>query len=68
MRYKEFIQWCEDRNSDGLIEKEAQNACNRILYMINLYGEHKREGEWKKFESSVLENIVKPTNKLRERC
>lgn len=66
MKYKEFLDWCNQRASDGcwgLIEAIiCANAC-KDLYSIPFW---KRKKKWNEIGPELIDKIVNPTNKLIE--
>lgn len=64
MKYKEFVNWCNDRACDGCWGMNTAKYCISIIMKIDSQPFWRRNKIWKKnFEQSVVENVVKPINK-----
>lgn len=63
MRFKVFVEWCNDRACDGCWDLKSAKACISIIATIRSYPFWKREKVWKQeFEADVLNEIVIPIN------
>lgn len=68
MKYKEFVKWCNDRASDGCWGMAEAMTCINTMDTVNKKPFWKREKVWKdRYEQSIVNNIVIPTNKLIEK-
>lgn len=68
MKYKEFVKWCNDRASDGCWGMAEAMTCINIMDTVNKKPFWKREKVWKdRYEQSIVNNIIIPTNKLIEK-
>jgi hypothetical protein len=65
VKYKEFVEWCNDRACDGQWCFEDALGCIDITKKVNKEWFWKREKLWQKIDSEykISENILK--NKLR---
>ena len=67
MKFKEFVNWCNERACDGCWGMQTAMAC------IDLIGEVKKVPFWKiekflkeNYEQQVLEEIINPIEKKLE--
>lgn len=68
MRFKEFMKWCNQRAHDGCWGMAEAMTCISIMDRIRAQPFWKREKVWKdKYEQSIVNNIIIPTNKLIEK-
>lgn len=49
MRYKDFINWCDERDAAKNWEKGTQAACVEIIVLVNRVPFWNREREWRKY-------------------
>lgn len=64
MRFKEFVNWCNNRACDGCWGMITALACMDLIKKVRKVHFWKREKYWKQeYESRVLEEIVNPINK-----
>ena len=67
MKYKEFVQWCNQRACDGCWGTEEAIVCIEVMGDIQKEPFWRREKVWrKKFEVFIVDTIVCPTNELIE--
>lgn len=67
MKYKEFVQWCNQRACDGCWGTEEAIVCIAVMGDIRKEPFWRREKVWrKKFEVFIVDTIVCPTNELIE--
>ena len=67
MKYKEFVQWCNQRACDGCWGTEEAFVCIEVMGDIRKEPFWRREKVWrKKFEVFIVDTIVCPTNELIE--
>lgn len=67
MKYKEFVQWCNQRACDGCWGTEEAIVCIEVMGDIRKEPFWRREKVWrKKFEVFIVDTIVCPTNELIE--
>lgn len=67
MKYKEFVQWCNQRACDGCWGMEEAIVCIEVMGDIRKEPFWRREKVWrKKFEVFIVDTIVCPTNELIE--
>lgn len=69
MKYKEFVDWCDERAEDGCWGSIEAMACINIIGVIQKLPFWRREKFWKKiYEDHVVKEIVQPINNMiRER-
>lgn len=58
MKYKEFLDWCNLRASDGCWSMGTAIFCSRIISNINALPFWKREKEWQKIRDDVERDVV----------
>lgn len=64
MKYKEFVDWCNQRACDGCWSANTAIYCINICGVINSYRFWKREKIWKaQYEEHVVRDIVEVINK-----
>ena len=68
MKYKEFVDWCNQRACDGCWSAGTAMYCIGICNIINSYRFWKRNKVWKeKYEDEVTNKIIIPIeNKMKE--
>ena len=60
MKYKEFVDWCNQRACDGCWSAGTAMYCIGVCETINSRVFWKRERIWKEnYEKQIVENIVK---------
>ena len=65
MTFKEFCKWCNDRAFDGCWGSVNAITCISVMELVKQNPFWKREKIWKSvYETSIVESIVKPTNRL----
>jgi hypothetical protein len=63
MKFKEFVNWCNDRACDGRWGFLTATVCIDIIQAIRKEPFWKREKAWRtKWESQVVYEIVNPIN------
>lgn len=68
MKYKEFINWCNQRACDGCWSAGTALYCIEICKTINAEHFWKREKIWrKKYEADVVKGIVEVINEERRK-
>lgn len=69
MTFKEFVNWCNHRASDGCWSIATAKFCINIINEILKERFWKREKVWKeKYEEMIVRDIVKPIEeKMKER-
>ena len=70
MRYREFLNWCNDRASDGCWGNKEAITCIQVIKVINTFPFFIRDKVWKTYHMDYMEqNIINPTNKkIQEVC
>lgn len=67
MKFKEFVDWCNDRACDGCWGISAVVICTNIVREVREQSFWKREKYWREqYEKEVLEKIVKPIDEKRK--
>ncbi len=67
MKFKEFINWCNERACDGCGGMLEAIACINLINEIMKIQFWKREKIWKEnYERQVLEEIINPIEKKLE--
>lgn len=67
MKFKEFVNWCNDRAADGCWGMVEAMACISIINEIHKEKFWRREKVWKeKYEADVLNEIVQPIEEMIE--
>lgn len=67
MKFKEFVNWCNERACDGLWGMLEAIACINVINEIMKIQFWKREKIWKEnYEQQVLEEIINPIEKKLE--
>lgn len=68
MRFKEFVDWCNERICDGCWGMLTALTSIDLIHRVKKVSFWKREKYWKQeYESRVLEEIVNPINsKIQE--
>lgn len=64
MKYKEFVEWCNERAQDGRWGFVESVICIEVMREINKQLPWRREKMWKEKEQLIIQNIVTPTNIL----
>ena len=62
MTWKEFQKWCNDRAADGCWGYKECKVCVEALRLIQSAPFWKRNYLWKLIATTVVEQIVLPTN------
>lgn len=63
MKYKEFVDWCNQRVCDGYWDMNTAMYCIETIKDINKIPFWKREKIWRKiYENTIEFEIVKPIN------
>lgn len=66
MKYKEFVDWCNQRACDGCWSAGTAMYCIGICSTIDSYRFWKREKIWKeKYEEEVVRDVVEVINEKR---
>lgn len=61
MKYKDFVNWCNKRHSDGCWSSFEEMTCINIMEELNKLPFWKRERIWrKKYRNDVVFRIVNP--------
>lgn len=64
MKFKEFVNWCNERACDGRWGMLEAIACINVINEIMKIQFWKREKIWKEnYEQQVLEEIINPIEK-----
>lgn len=67
MKFKEFVNWCNERDCDGCWGMLEAIACINLINEIMKIQFWKREKIWKEnYERQVLEEIINPIEKKLE--
>lgn len=67
MKFKEFVNWCNERACDGCQGMLEAIACINLINEIMKIQFWKREKIWKEnYERQVLEEIINPIEKKLE--
>lgn len=67
MKFKEFVNWCNERACDGCWGMLETIACINLINEIMKIQFWKREKIWKEnYEQQVLEEIINPIEKKLE--
>ena len=69
MKYKEFIEWCNQRACDGCWGILTAKFCIDIMREVQDQFPWKREKRWQELEKeySIVEKVITPTNnKIKE--
>lgn len=67
MKYKEFVEWCNQRACDGCWGMQTAIICSEIMKDVRKQPFWKREKYWREnCEKEVLEEIVNPLNQKRK--
>ena len=67
MKFKEFVQWCNERACDGCWGISEIVVCTNIMRDVREQPFWKREKYWKEqYEKDVVEQIVNPLDKKRK--
>lgn len=67
MKFKEFVNWCNERACDGCWGMLVAIACINLINEIMKIQFWKREKIWKEnYERQVLEEIINPIEKKLE--
>lgn len=64
MKYKEFVEWCNDRACDGCWGRLEAITCITLMEDINRTPFWKRKKKWEKAEKEIVNEIVNPINKM----
>lgn len=68
MKYKEFVDWCNQRACDGCWSVGTALYCIEICETINAEHFWKREKIWReKYEADVVKGVVEVINKKRRK-
>jgi len=62
MKFKEFVNWCNDRACDGHWSSSTAIFCIDIVCGIRKKPFWSREKEWKKVSELIINGIVNPIN------
>lgn len=64
MKFKEFVNWCNQRACDGCWGMSEAMTCLVLIAEVRKVPFWKREWYWKEnYEQQVMEEIVNPINK-----
>lgn len=64
MKFKEFVQWCNNRASDGCWGMNTAIICIDIVQTLKKIPFWKREKIWREqYENQIVSEIVNPINK-----
>ena len=67
MKFKEFVNWCNERAFDGCWGMLEAIACINLINAIMKIQFRKREKFWiENYEQQVLEEIINPIEKKLE--
>lgn len=67
MKYKEFVDWCNQRACDGCWSMKTAIYCIGVCETINAEYFWKREKIWKeKYEEEIVKDVVEVINKKRK--
>ena len=67
MKFKEFVNWCNERACDGCWGMREAISCINLINEIMKIQFWKREKIWKEnYERQVLEEIINPIEKKLE--
>lgn len=67
MKFKEFVNWCNERACDGCWSMETAILCIGIIEEIRKIPFWRRKKIWAEQEKFILEEIVQPINqKMKE--
>ena len=67
MKFKEFVNWCNERTCDGYWGVLEAMTCIDLIKEIRKASFWKREKLWKEnYEQQVLEEIINPIEKKLE--
>ena len=67
MKFKEFVNWCNERACDGCWGMLEAIACINVINEIMKIQFWKRENFWKEnYEQQVLKEIIDPIEKKLE--
>ena len=67
MKYKEFVEWCNERACDGCWGISTIIICKNLMRDVREQPFWKREKYWQeKYAEIVLENMVKPLDEMRK--
>lgn len=68
MKFKEFVDWCNERACDGCWGMNTAMVCIDIMGDVKKQRFWRREKYWREnLEADVMEQIVNPTNALIEK-
>ena len=63
MKFKEFVNWCNERSCDGCWGAKEALICIQVLQIIYKQLFWKREKIWKSYyEKPVTKEIIEPIN------
>lgn len=61
MKYKEFVDWCNQRACDGCWSSKTAIYCISVMEEVDSHPFWKRNKIWREsFEPIVVEGIIKP--------
>ena len=67
MKFKEFVNWCNERACDGFWGMLTAMVCIDLIGKVKKAPFWKREKIWKEnYEQQVLEEIINPIEKKLE--
>lgn len=66
MKYKEFVQWCNERASDGCWGYTTAITCINIIDDMRSLSFWNRKKKWKQISEDVFNELVHPTNQKIE--
>lgn len=67
MKFKEFVNWCNERACDGCWGTLTAMACIDLIGKVKKVPFWKREKIWKEnYEQQALEEIINPIEKKLE--
>lgn len=66
MKYKEFVNWCNERCCDGCWGSKEAMLCITFMNEINKFHFWQRNKIWHElYEKTVVDNIIEPINEKR---
>lgn len=66
MKYKEFIDWCNQRACDGCWGLQEAVMCLDIIDKVQKTSIFKRKNKWKEVEPVATEIVTKTNEKIKE--
>ena len=65
MKYKEFIDWCNQRACDGCWGLQEAVMCLDIIDKVQKTSIFKRKNKWKEVEPVATEIVTKTNEKIK---